>query len=86
MTVQLLVAHARRYLWNGLSRDRQKQYTPDEIILNGALNYRLHEAYDRLMVNFGEITLKDIAMMIEAWIMAQGTLRPAKPYDNVFKD
>jgi len=41
--------------------------------INRSLNYLLCTSVDRIYEEFGEVTKKDVILLIESWIMAQGT-------------
>lgn len=43
-----------------------------DCILHPTLQYWLCDGYDRLKRSFGEVTHKDVAMMVEAWVLAAG--------------
>jgi hypothetical protein len=49
-----------------------------EFRLHGQLQYRLCGTVERLQRHFKEVTHKDIALLCEAWIMAQAAVRPQK--------
>lgn len=50
--------------------------------INGQLNYRLCGAFDHFQKQFGEVTRKDVVMLIESWIMAQSAVAPESPLRN----
>lgn len=80
MTLQeQMLQQARTYLWNDLPTDERDIHSVTDFKLNKQLQYMLCNAFDRLVCEFGEVTNKDVAMLVEAWIMAQGTLSPNKP-------
>lgn len=86
-TVQEVIGYAKEYLWLGMGKYQREEVAKkgkpeaSDQKLHGALQYKLCEGFDRLMASFGEVTKKDVAMMIEAWVIAQGTRQPAKPLD-----
>lgn len=77
MTIQDFLKFALQYSYQRVGADNKLPI--DKFHLHPGLQYRLCEAYDNLIKMFGEITRKDIALLIEAWVMAQGNLRPDKP-------
>lgn len=77
MTIQDFLKFALEYSFGRVGADNKLPI--NHFHLNPGLQYRLCEAFDNLMRMFGEVTRKDIALLIEAWVMAQGNLRPDKP-------
>ncbi len=71
MNVLDAVKFARAYL-HGTNKYR---YT------NGLEDYRLHKqlqyllchGVDRIQSQFGEVTQREVVMLVESWVMAQGT-------------
>lgn len=47
--------------------------SPEIYKMQGSLNYLLCTSFDRIKAEFGEVTKHDVALLIESWIMAQGT-------------
>jgi hypothetical protein len=71
---------AREYLWATLPPPAQR--TPaNEYKLHGELQYRLCEGAERLLASFGEVTRKDVALMVEAWLLAQEAIQPERPME-----
>ena len=64
-----ILDEALRYLQQAFPEgvDREKHR------LHKNLNFFLCDAEARLHDAFGEVTRKDIALLVEAWILAQGT-------------
>ena len=85
------IEFAETYLWSSLRQakrdgliDRTEiDKQPGLRSLHRALQYRLCECCERLLKQFGEVTRKDVAFLIEAWVMAQGTSKPAKPMPSM---
>ena len=76
MNLQEVLAFARDYL---LRLGPNQQACPaSEFRLHGQLQYRLCGAIDRLQKEFKEVTRKDVALLCEAWVMAQAPVRPNK--------
>lgn len=77
MTQREVLARAVEYFHNGTTMKRPAEAYK----LHPSLQYRLCMAHQRLQRWFGEheITMRMIAPLLEAWVMAQGTKRPAKP-------
>jgi hypothetical protein len=75
-----VIQYAREYLWATLPPPAQR--TPaNEYKLHGELQYRLCEGAERLLASFGEVTRKDVALMVEAWILAQEAIQPERPLE-----
>ncbi len=74
------IEYAKEYLWNGLIKER-KTKPASEMNLHRALQYKLCECVDRLISNFGYFSREHVALLVESWVMAQGTHQPAKPLD-----
>lgn len=48
----------------------------DEYRLNGKLQYLLCRAFGRLTKEFGEVTRRDVAFLVEAWVMSASSANP----------
>lgn len=63
-----LLDYTRNYIkkhFSGLNGEKKN--------INRSLNYLLCGAIDRIFDEFGEVTKKDLILLIESWVMAQGT-------------
>ena len=82
MTQDQATRFAREYLWNRYCFKDQELQTYDQgginVEFHGAIeDYKLHpslqfhlcKSFDRLDTTFDEITTKDIALLVEAWIL-----------------
>lgn len=85
MTQQEALDFAREYL---LRLGVGQAYPTREYRLNGQLQYRLCVALDRLRATFNEVTRKDVALLVEAWVMAQAPVAPKTPilHESQFDD
>ena len=73
------LVYAKEYLKLTYPHVRLNKEKYQTIELHRQLNYLLCGYIDSTVIAFGEVTRKDIANFIEAWIAAQGTLKPERP-------
>jgi hypothetical protein len=59
------IRYAIDYLFCKFTMDSNAGYR-----LNRSLQYQLCNAYERIDRNFGEVTKKDMALLIETWCIA----------------
>jgi hypothetical protein len=81
------IAYARSYL-HGANIIRYPKGI-EEYRLHRQLQYLLCGAVDNLMENFGEVTRRDVAYIVESWIITQGTRgahNPLQPAHGIGED
>ncbi len=64
-----IINYAIHYLWQDMFQPEPEH----RYYLHRGLNFLICDTESRLHAEFGEVTNKDIALAVEAWILAQGT-------------
>lgn len=100
MTQSQVLTFALEYCYSKIvgTTTAEKYGDITKFCLHRSLQYRLCMAIEGLKKSFNEVTRKDVALLIEAWVMAQPTTRPDRPirpitqpdgvsdYDYQYKD
>lgn len=75
MDIYEAIKFAISYLWSNKSLGVDNVGKEEDYSLNRELQYLLCDSFNRLARTWGEcnISEKDIHMLVESWIMAQGT-------------